>query len=536
MSSSGLKKLRENFYKEIKRRALSLESHLSYELKKYQKDQTNLSQRKYQIVETKNLIESAKKRKFIFIGDFHTFDQYQKNALRFLKLYLKTKKKFALALEMVSSDNQYFIDAYLSGQITEREFLESIDYYETWRFPWSHYRHFFQFAKEFNFPIIALNSEGSLAKRDKHAALILTKHSLEFPNFNYITLIGELHILPDNLPYLVKEELNLENNDLLIIHQNIDHIFWDLYNRSMNEDHIIKFNEQEFSINNSPPWLKYESMVYWYEQLLEDPAFDLHEYIMQTGLKTFGPSVTDNFLALSQELNRLFKLGLTQDQVEDFNLHDHQKHDYLVQVAEESSPSKVLFHLYVTLLNKNISFKFYHNNDYYCSNYNLNRIASLVGIHLFHTEHMKINPEYVRNLFLKRSHTQEKFLFFFYEKMFSYLCSKIFNPYLKCDLYRNLENHHSKTISNKAILILDNPNDMNTILKSQDLTALHEISKILGDFFAEMFYQRISHKPSSNYRVSHTFFNTPYRLEDFIRLKEQLLPNAIYRMQRKRKF
>lgn len=535
MSQLNLRLLREKYYKEIKKRALSFESNLSNELKRYQKDQKSLSKREFEISDTSTLIKAASKSRFIFIGDFHTFEQYQKNAFRFLKLLLKKKKKICIALEMVSSDNQYFIDAFLNRQLTEIELLESIDYYETWRFPWSHYRHFFHLALEYNLPIIALNSEGSLSERDEHAAEILAKHSEEFKSYSYVTLFGELHVLPDNLPNKLKLAAKKEPKSL-IIHQNLDSVFWKIYDKPVNEDHIIKFNDTEFSINSSPPWLKYESMVYWYEHLMEDPAFDLHEYIMQTGLKTFGSNASDNFLNLSVELNQLFKLGLDPDNIEDFDLHDHRSLDYLTELAQASSPTKSLLTLYTDLMTQNISFKFYHNNDYYCSDYNLNRLTALVGVHLFHQEHIQLDEQYIPGLFLRRSNVLERFLFLCYEKMFSYLCSKMFNPYIKCDLYKNFSNSRYPKIGEKAIAILDDPNDTESVLKGLNLTQVFIISRMIGEFMGEMFYQRISHRESKTYRISQTFFDTPYRLEQFTLLKNQLLPTALYKMQRKRKF
>lgn len=537
MPVTNLRGLREKYYKEIKKRALSFELNLSQELRRYQKDQKKLARRNFQLSDTQELLDKAKDSKYIFIGDFHTFEQYQKNALRFLKLLLKKKKKVCLALEMVSSDNQYFIDAYLNRQLTELEFLESIDYYETWRFPWSHYRHLFQLALDFNLPIIALNSEGNLSARDEHAANILANHSQEFKNYSYVTIFGELHILPDNLPNKLNSKLEDNKKDQdLIIHQNLDDVFWKIYDKPVNEDHIIKFNNREYSINSSPPWLKYESVVYWFEHLMDDPAFDLHQYIMQTGLKTFGSNANDNFLNLSTELNDLFKLNLSNDAIEDFDLHDHRKLDYLTEQAESSSPTKSLLTLYTSLLNQNISFKFYHNNDYYCSDYNLNRLTALAGIHLFHQVHLSLNPDYPSSLFLRRSSSIEKFLFLTAEKMFSYLCSKMFNPYIKCDLYKNFTHSRYPQMGKKAIEILDSPEDSAELLKNLNLTQIYLISRMIGEFMGEMFYQRISHRESRTYRISQTFFDIPYRLDHFIQLKKLLLPTAIYKMQRKRKF
>ena len=50
---------------------------------------------------------------------------------------------------------------------------------------------------------------------------------------------------------------------------------------------IVSFSQNEFCIVSAPPWVKYESMVYWYENLCDDPDFDIHEYIIENGKKIF---------------------------------------------------------------------------------------------------------------------------------------------------------------------------------------------------------------------------------------------------------
>lgn len=535
----NVKKLHQKVSKEMKRRALSFEASQSEELSSYQREQSFLSKRVFKKSTSKKLIEKAKNSDFIFVGDFHTFEQSQKNALRFLNLLLKEKKNISLGLEMISAKNQVFIDAYLNNSLTEREFLEAIDYYETWSFPWSHYKSFFKIAKKHQLPIIALNSQGSLSQRDLFASEILANQKKLQPKKTYFVLFGELHILPPKLPKKLKEKLNLKNLDsFLIVHQNLDSVFWKLYDEPLNKDHIVSFAPNEFSINNSPPWVKYESMIYWYEHLMDDPAFNLHEYIVETGLKTFGGETQDSFLAISEELNRLFALKISKENLENFDLHDHKKLDYLTTLAQESAPTKNLLQFYLNLMGKNISFTFYHNNDYYCSNYNLNRLTSLAGIHLFHSCIGERKPHYIKKLFFKKAALTERFFFFCYEKMFAYLCSKVFNPYIKCDLYKNLLTQSPHGLGEKITAILDSPEEIENHLKGHNLTQAFLMARVIGEFLGERLYSRISprNKENPTFNISKTFFQIPYKKEDFISLKKELLPTSLYKMQSKRKF
>ena len=72
------------------------------------------------------------------------------------------------------------------------EFLEAINYQESWRFPWGHYREIFKFAQSEDIPIIALNSSGSLLERDKHAASLIHKELKNNPNDSMIVLLENI--------------------------------------------------------------------------------------------------------------------------------------------------------------------------------------------------------------------------------------------------------------------------------------------------------------------------------------------------------
>ena len=163
-----------------------------------------------------------------------------------------------ICLEFVSQDDQIYIEQFLNEQITEREFLESINYKDSWRFPWNHYKDFFELSKKNNFKIYGLNSEGSLSERDKSAARSISKLHQHNPDSQIFVLFGELHIFPDKLPKDV-EELTPSEIDQVIIHQNIDEIYWQQIEKSPSqrpESSIVKILDNEFSLQNSPPWVK----------------------------------------------------------------------------------------------------------------------------------------------------------------------------------------------------------------------------------------------------------------------------------------
>ncbi len=200
----------------------------------------------------------------IYLGDFHTFDQNIRNVLRVLKVIASGEKECAIGLEMVHARHQICLDAYMSEQLTELEFLESIQYHDSWRFPWTHYKLIFELAKEHNIRMIALNTDGTLASRDAYAANILVDNLGLAPVAQIVVVYGELHISGEKIPALVKSKMG--DVKQTIIHQNLDEVYWNLKSDG-EEEKIVRFDDDEFCINSAPPWVKYESMIYWYENL-----------------------------------------------------------------------------------------------------------------------------------------------------------------------------------------------------------------------------------------------------------------------------
>jgi hypothetical protein len=260
--------LHKSIYKHLKKRAQGLEGGVSRELKSYQRNQRKYAKRPFKTVDADELFKAIRSSQVVFLGDFHSFDQNSRNLERLTRELIKQKNKFCLGVELVQEKNQESIEKYLKHQITELEFLEEIEYHDSWRFPWTYYRPFFEMARKHQLPIIGLNSEGNLQERDHRAAEILGSFIENNPQERMLVLIGELHIVPNKLPEKVakKVENTLPDYKATIIHQNLDEVYWKLHEIEIEKhNQIIQFNEWEYSLQTSPPWIKYESMIYWYE-------------------------------------------------------------------------------------------------------------------------------------------------------------------------------------------------------------------------------------------------------------------------------
>lgn len=544
MKNNKLKQLHRKIYQYNKKKALSFEADLGEDFVKYRKDQEKFSKRPFRSTTKNALIKSLKESKIIYLGDFHTFDQSSRNVLRILKTLKSNSKKshFYLGLELVHYGQQKYIDSYVNGFITELEFLECIKYSESWRFPWNHYSPLFEWAIKENIKIIALNSKGSLNQRDQFASEIIASYVNNEPDSKFIVMFGEYHIVANKIPVQVQRRLEDTETKFTIIHQNLDEVYWKQTTKNLKKSKIVKFNDDEFSLQNSLPWIKYESMLYWYDNLSNDPDFDLHEYIMEEGVKTFGEDVDENFFFICKEaLNVMnFQDKVDESVLSDYNLYDHTNFDYIVNTIE-TKVEKKLKPLNNYLIERNKVFSLGHKNIYYCPSYSVNRLTYLSGLHIHNSILIKKghNPH---NL-LTNFKSENRFYFLTQRFFMAYCCTKIFNPHRKSDLYQDFKQkiRDPKTSSKLKkrlttfLKILDNKENFYLYIKGLNLKEIFELARFMGHFLAENFFLKNSKfkGESSNKILSLIEPSGFFTRKQFKELKQLVLKDKSYKLQKK---
>jgi uncharacterized iron-regulated protein len=524
-------KLRKSLFQNLKNRALDYESHLNADLSNYQKDQDKIAKRPYQESNNNELIQSILDSNIIFLGDFHTFDQNARSVIRIFRQLLRRNKEIAIALEMVEAKKQYAIDAYINHHITEFEFLDEINYRESWRFPWIHYKQIFDIAKEYNIPIYGLNiSDKSLQERDEFAAEVLGKISQVLPKAKILTVYGELHIVPNKIPKSLKDINPMLKST--IIHQNLDGIYWKQIKEKTNYK-IIKFKNSEFCIQSAPPWVKYESMLYWYDNLVNDPDFDLHEYIIENGKKIFGDDAHENFFQLTSEVLGLINFPINEERLETFNLYDHTSLEYLSDYLTENFDPK-LNRYYNKLISNNYSFKFCGDDTIYCSSYSLNRLSYLAGIFLYQ---IKLEEKsYSLQKLLLKGNSSEKCIYMIFESMFAHFFSKVFNPHRKCDLYQDLLLKSKVTSHLKESLTILDQEDFSSVKRKQ-LYHIFLTSYPVGHLLGEHLYEALfnQHQASEKIEISklHEIIEMTPTAESYSAIRSMLLSSKQYKTRRK---
>lgn len=524
---SDIIRLRKKIYKNLKDKAMSYESFNS-ELSEYANNQKEYSKRKFKMSDMDSLKERVTDNDVLFIGDFHTFNQNVRTVLRILRYIISQKSECILGLEMVAAEDQVYIDAYIQGHLTDLEFLESVNYHSSWRFPWTHYKLIFELAKEFKLKVVGLNTKGSLIERDEFAAEKLKHIHLENPSTIMLVLYGELHISLNKIPALLKKvcpEINA-----LIIHQNLDEVYWKLIRQNI-ESGVVSFSSNEYCIVSAPPWIKYESMIYWYENLCDDPEFDIHEYIIENGKKIFSEDTNDNFYNISTMLVEHLKLDIDKNDLEDFNLYDHTNLEYVEEkLGQVLKPSPFQFYNYLISTNK--SFRLPKTNTFYCSSYSMNRISYLAGIHILHVffQRKDIDTDQI----IQSKSSVQKFILITLETIVAYFFSKVINPHRKCDLYLDYKKSDDD-ISKKVIEVIDG-NTLSQVLKGVNTNNRFEISVRVGHLFGEYLYLRTQKNISNDFNLKDILEKLKVNKGFFEEMRLKILLDFQYKDHQKRMF
>lgn len=528
--------VRKKIFHYFKNKAATYEGKISKGLKKYRADQSRYASRPFTASNEEELFESVLNSQIIYIGDFHTFEQNIRNVLRIMRKLAEVKSPYILAIEMVDAKFQNLIDAYHTGFITDLEFLEGTTYHESWRFPWTHYKLLFDEARKHLSNIIGINSEGTLLSRDKFAAKKIEELLEENPDHKIIVFFGEYHICQNKIPDLLEKRVG-EEVAATIIHQNLDEVYWKLIEDSENQK-IVKFSPHEFCINSSPPWVKYDSMVYWYENLSDDPEFDVHEYIIEKGIKIFGEDTQENFFQLIDQMNSTLKIKLDEDILHDINLYDFRSLEYVEEKIEDYD-DKSLEAFYRSLLLTGQSFRLCHEPSFYCSNYSMNRLSYLAGVHIYHSiNHDSLKPQKI----LRGKDGPSKFIYFCFSHMYAHFFSKVINPHRKCDMYIDLKQKMSVLPKAEAIIIrksLDilKGEELSSVLKNLRLKSLYDtalyVGLILGDYLYE---DLIENKDTSKYSLEIDFLSKLPELSHFQQKRRRILSGKDYKNDVKRYF
>ncbi len=112
-----------------------------------------------------NVIEDVSDKKIIYIGEMHDDFSHHAVQLDIISGIYERNEKIAIGMEMFQRPYQEKLDAYITGEMDEKEFLQSAEYFKQWGFDYHLYKPILDFAKEEKLPVIALNTNRDIIKK-----------------------------------------------------------------------------------------------------------------------------------------------------------------------------------------------------------------------------------------------------------------------------------------------------------------------------------------------------------------------------------
>lgn len=215
----------------------------------------------------------ARKADIIYVGDFHTLRISQKTFVKVLRAVRRTGQQLVIGLEFIEGRYQAEVDKYLKGRIKDKTFLKRVNYHKRWPYEiWDNFKLIFDFAKKYEIPVRALDCDASecntLHGRDSYAGWRIAETFQLYPDAQMCVLFGELHIAPEHLPTVTREnlaKLELEKSQF-IVYQNCEELYWTLVQRGLEQEiEVVKIDESRYCILNTPPIIVQQSYLNWLE-------------------------------------------------------------------------------------------------------------------------------------------------------------------------------------------------------------------------------------------------------------------------------
>ncbi|MGA7981643.1 MAG: ChaN family lipoprotein [Chromatiaceae bacterium] len=111
------------------------------------------------------LIDKLDGKRAVFVGENHDRYEDHLDELAIIKGIHAKGKDLAIGMEFFQQPFQEYLDAYVAGDISEKEMLRRTQYFDRWRFDYRLYRPILRFAREHHIPVIALNLEREITEK-----------------------------------------------------------------------------------------------------------------------------------------------------------------------------------------------------------------------------------------------------------------------------------------------------------------------------------------------------------------------------------
>jgi uncharacterized iron-regulated protein len=105
----------------------------------------------------KHVIPELVNKQVIYVGETHTRYDHHLIQLEIIRQLHNIHPDMSIGMEFFQQPFQQYLDAYIRGELDEREMLRSTEYYDRWRYDYRLYAPILRYAREKGIPLVALN-------------------------------------------------------------------------------------------------------------------------------------------------------------------------------------------------------------------------------------------------------------------------------------------------------------------------------------------------------------------------------------------
>jgi len=225
------------------------------------------------------VLRQAVDANLIWVGDYHALVKSQIYVVDLLKEVTQHRDNVAIAVEPIFARNQEILDQWMSGKISEQEFLDRIRYYEEWGCDWAGYKAIFDAARDLGVRVYGVDCHPrsdmrSIGRRDLGVARRIVRLMQNNPSQTLIVVFGESHLAQNHLPGRVRtilERKGIKRKELLIL-QNIDALYWKLQESGRVDARAVRVQDACYCVFNATPIEKYESFRQYLHKCIEEDS------------------------------------------------------------------------------------------------------------------------------------------------------------------------------------------------------------------------------------------------------------------------
>ncbi len=116
-----------------------------------------------QVISFGQMIREIGGADIIILGESHASEADHRAELAVIEALHASVAPLALGLEMFRAGSQKDLDAWVQGDIPQKDF--QLVYYDNWELPWSLYRDIFLFARQVGMPVFGLNVDSEISNK-----------------------------------------------------------------------------------------------------------------------------------------------------------------------------------------------------------------------------------------------------------------------------------------------------------------------------------------------------------------------------------